>query len=221
MRRDYGWAYNSTGTRCTGKPQPGTVALRNVIIALYPGIGSYGIYNCRQTRTGSSLSTHAEGRGWDASCNAYNAKARAVGDRLAADLWANARALGIQRIIWNRRQIDSRPGNRDAWRAYRSYPPHTDHLHIELCWAAARDIPLTESYIRSVLPGMKQEDDLAQVPQNEWEQAKRDIEDIKKALYIGRGKDDPLYPEPIQIDDYLREFRKEVQAALAELKAKG
>lgn len=147
--------YNSTGSRCSGKPQPGTVALSVAVRALYPGIGTLGIYNCRPSSGGGGLSTHGEGRGWDAACNANTH--RAVGDKLAADLIAHYTELGVQRIIWNRRQTDV-PHGMGNWRAYGGASPHTDHLHIELCWQAARDDPLTVEYVKRVLGG--EEDDL-------------------------------------------------------------
>lgn len=167
----YGFCYDSTGSRCSGKPQAGTLALRATIRKLFPGIGDLGIYNCRPTRGGGSLSTHGEGRGWDAACNA-NTQLK-LGDKLAATLVINAPQLGIQRVIWNRRQWDSRA---KAWRAYGGVSPHTDHLHIELCWEAARDRPLTEAYIESVLGG---EDELTP------EQAKK-LEQIWTAVYEKR-----------------------------------
>lgn len=146
---DYGRCYNSTGSRCTGGPQPGVIALRNVVLRLYVILGSLGIYNCRPVRGGGSLSTHGEGRGWDCRCNAFDAAQRKVGDELARLLVKHARELGIQRIIWNRRQWDILS---NAWRAYGGTSPHTDHLHVELCWASAAGThKLTESYVWMVL----------------------------------------------------------------------
>lgn len=150
----YGRCYNGTGSRCSGRAQPGTLALREGVRASFPGIGDLGIYNCRPTRGGGSLSTHGEGRGWDAACNATTASGKALGDRLAAALIKYHHVLGIQRIIWNRRQWDVNSG---AWRAYGGVSPHTDHLHIELCWSAARDKPLTVGYVKQVLSGTQED----------------------------------------------------------------
>lgn len=168
----YGYCYDATGSRCSGKAQPGTLALRAAIRKLFPGIGDLGIYNCRPTRGGGSLSTHGEGRGWDAACNAHNNLP--LGDKLAATLVINAPELGIQRVIWNHRQWDSRA---KAWRTYGGVNPHTDHLHIELCWSSARDKPLTEKYINEVLGS---EDDLTP------EQSKK-LDEIWNALYEKKG----------------------------------
>lgn len=154
--RDYGdRCYNSTGSRCSGKAQPGTVALRQAVVALWPILGTLGIYNCRPSSGGGGLSTHGEGRGWDCRCNALDSAQLTVGNHLATLLIKYHQALGIQRIIWNRRQWDVLT---KTWRAYGGQSPHTDHLHIELCWASARDNPLTVEYVKMVLGA--EEDDL-------------------------------------------------------------
>lgn len=144
------YCYNATGKKCSGKAQPGVVALRKAVRELFPGIGDLGIYNCRPTRGGGSLSTHGEGRGWDAKCNATTKSGLALGNRLAAWLVLHAQELGIQRVIWNRRQWDSKTR---TWRKYSGQSPHTNHLHIELCWKSARDQPLTVAYIKTVFSG--------------------------------------------------------------------
>lgn len=148
---DFGTCFNSTGSRCTGGPQPGVVALRNAVLRLFTILGSLGIYNCRSVRGGGSLSTHGEGRGWDCRCNANIPAEKKAGDELAALLVKFHKFLGIQRIIWNRRQWDT---NTKAWRAYGGQSPHTDHLHIELCWASASGPKrLTEDYAWLILNG--------------------------------------------------------------------
>lgn len=145
--------YNSTGSRCSGGPQKGTLALRDVVLAIYTLLGSLGIYNCRPSSGGGGLSTHGEGRGWDCRCNAFDAAQKKAGDELAALLVKHHNLLGIQRIIWNRRQTDVRNGMGN-WRPYSGQSPHTDHLHIELCWAsAAGPKVLTEKYVWMVLKG--------------------------------------------------------------------
>lgn len=152
---------------CTGSAQPGTVALRDGVEATYPGIGNDGIYNCRQTRGGGSWSLHAEGRAWDAHCDASTQLA--LGNTLAAHLVIYHQKLGIQRVIWNHRIWDAARG----WHAYNGVDPHTGHLHIEICWAAAKGTQqLTVSYVKSVLPGY---------PVKEWDElATRD--EVKQAL---------------------------------------
>lgn len=171
---DYGACYNSTGSHCSGKAQPGTRALRDAIDDLFPLVGDYGIYNCRPSSGGGGLSTHGEGRGWDCALNANNAEQKALGDKIAALLIKHHRALGIQRIIWNHREWDSQE---QSWEAYHGTSPHTDHLHIELCWEAARDNPLTVDYVKQVLG---EEEDLTD------EQAKM-LKEVWTALYEKEG----------------------------------
>lgn len=142
--------YNGTGSKCSGGPQPGVIAARSVILQIFIGIlRSLGIYNCRPVRGGGSLSTHGEGRGFDCGCNANVPKEKEAGDKLAAMLIKHYRKLGIQRIIWNRRQWDCKT---KTWRAYGGVSPHTDHLHIEFCWAASVGPKrLTERYVWAIL----------------------------------------------------------------------
>lgn len=173
---DYGACYDSTGSRCSGKPQAGTLALRAGVRAAFPGIGDLGIYNCRPSSGGGGLSTHGEGRGWDAACNANSQAGLVLGNKVAAELISVYSRLGIQRIIWNRRQWDVL---NKRWRAYGGSSPHTDHLHIELCWEAARDDPLTVEYVNQVLGGAE-EDELTDA------QAKM-LKEVWTALYEKEG----------------------------------
>lgn len=187
---NYGRCYSSTGSRCSGKAQPGVLALRNAVLALYPIFGDLGIYNCRPVRGGGKLSTHGEGRGWDCRCNANDTAQRAAGDRLAALLVQLASFLGIQRIIWNRRQWDVLSG---AWRSYGGVSPHTDHLHIELCWeAAAGPNALTLSYVTGILTG-EQEDELTP-------EEKQQLEDSYNALFVWRA---PAPGQPLKRYEHL------------------
>lgn len=131
-------AVYDTPTRCTGGPAPGAVAFMARVLELFPGTSSAGIYDCRPTRTGKSLSEHAEGRATD-----VHVSSKSVGDRVAA--WATrwAPQLGIQTIIWNDRQWTS---TNPAWRPYvdrdtgRPFTDptlgHRDHVHIGLTRAA-------------------------------------------------------------------------------------
>lgn len=166
--------YDSTGNVCSGKAQPGTRALRDGCDDLFPELGDFGIYNCRPSSGGGGLSTHGEGRGWDAACNAMTPEGLALGNRLAALLIKYHEELGIQRIIWNRRQWDV---NTKAWRAYHGQSAHLDHLHIELCWEAARDNPLTVEYVKLVLG---QEDWLMALTEKEQEELLKKVRDVWK-----------------------------------------
>lgn len=175
---DYGDCYSSTGSKCASGPMPGTIALRNAVLSLYAVLGSLGIYNCRPVRGGGSLSTHGEGRGWDCKCSAFVPAQKKAGDELADLLVKHYRKLGIQRIIWNRRQWDVKT---KKWRSYGGTSPHTDHLHIELCWlAAVGSKKLAEDYVRMVLT---EEEDLSP----EQEQLLKDVLVEVKALRASVG----------------------------------
>lgn len=140
----FGWCYDPSSGRDLGRPQPGAVALRDTIASLEPAANvnyPYGIYASRPP------SLHAEGRAIDIG---FPGNCDPRGTTWAERLWAAAQDLGIQRIIWCHREIDSRPGQR-TWQPYRGRSPHTDHIHVELCWAAARE--LTAEHARRVLEG--------------------------------------------------------------------
>lgn len=164
----FGYCYDAP-ERCSGMAQPGTRVLRDTIDELLPWVGDYGIYNCRPTRTGKTLSLHGEGRAWDA---AIPVEAQEDGTRLAAFFVAAATDLGIQRVIWGfgfgkaPKEWDSRPGER-YWEGY-SGPAHDDHIHVELCWAAARN--LTDDQVRTAF-ARYWEGEEAEVPTPEQWQA--------------------------------------------------
>jgi len=129
----FGFCYDPA-RRCTGSAQPGTRVLRDTMDAEIPDLGDDGIYNCRNTRGGSSLSLHAEGRAWDA-----HTSYKALNLQVAQFCVDAAPMLGVQRVISWDREWDSRPGQR-WWSPYHGVDPHHGHDHIELCWAAARDL---------------------------------------------------------------------------------
>lgn len=217
---DFGICSNSTGSKCSGGPQPGTVALRDVILQLFPKLRSLGIYNCRPVRGGGSLSTHGEGRGWDCGCNAFDSQQLAMGNRIADLLIKNARKLGVQRIIWNHREWNVVRG---TWQAYGCDAPgsskshHTDHLHIELCWksAAGKDA-LTRSYVWMVLKG---EEEMTPAQEAKLDKALAEIAELKpkvhacwKALYLDHDQDPatPAIEHLNLIDDKLDQVLAEV-----------
>lgn len=187
---DYGNCSDPTGTVCASGPQPGTLALRNAVIDLYLGIGDLGIYNCRPSSGGGGLSTHGEGRGWDARCNANSPSGLALGNRLGRDLWTHRQSLGVQRIIWNHRQIDIR---QPIWRTYGCDSPgsskshHVDHLHIELCWAAAKHQPLTSAYVKQVLSGQTGDDEVDPETKQYIKETRDFMERIVAALTDGNA----------------------------------
>lgn len=132
---------------CTTGPQPGARALMSWFLGAYSGRGgkNLGIFNCRTVRGGSTTSLHGEGRAVDLGIVPHGAT---YGDELAELLRARSAELGIQCIIWKRRiWSGSRP--HDGFRPYSGVNPHLDHLHVELSWAAARD--LTAARVAQVL----------------------------------------------------------------------
>lgn len=107
--------------------------------------------------------------------------------------------LGIQDVIFNRRVVGF--GN-PTERRYTGPSPHTDHVHIGLNrWARAN---LTEKMVRDAFSGAE-EDDMAQIPQDEWEQMKEDIAAIRKALYkvVGGKPKEHLNLIEDKVDDLL------------------
>lgn len=130
--------YDKAGTKCSGKPQPGAVALQAMVLARYPGTKSAGIYNCRPVRGGASLSLHGEGRAVD-----IRPVDKAQGDKIAAWLLANADSLNVQEIIWYRRIWTARYPSA-GWRDYNGVNAHTDHVHVGLNWDGAKGAPPSE-----------------------------------------------------------------------------
>jgi len=137
--------FQAAGTRCLSA-QPGARALMSYIInERKDGARNWGIYNCRRIAGRTVRSTHAEGRALDIG---FSGVSNPAGTRLVRALLPHVGKLGIQVIIWNR-TIWSRssPGGR----RYTGASPHTDHVHIELGWPAARNLRLAT--IRAALRG--------------------------------------------------------------------
>ena len=129
---------------CARSAQPGTLALRSLLVATYPSRPTISTY---RTCTGTTSSDdHQEGRALDWMMSASNAGDRALASTFFAWLfatdkygnaYANARRLGIEYMIWNRQMW--RAYNPSAgWQPYTGSVPHTDHIHISLSWAGAR-----------------------------------------------------------------------------------
>lgn len=132
--------YEPPGSACSGKAQLGVKNLRMVVMRQFAGIKDAGIYNCRTVNVpgySSKPSAHGEGRAWDAGMPYESA---VVGHRLAAWLVANADYLGVQLVIWDRHKWG---GSSWTWRPYGGYP-HTDHVHVELNWVAARELTVAK-----------------------------------------------------------------------------
>lgn len=139
-----GWpAYQPAG-RCTGYTPPGSVAFADWAVRDFgQGARNYGIYNCRSVRGSTNRSLHGEGRAVDIG---FSGVANPAGTRLLNLLLPRVGELGIQMIIWNRRIYSARY---PKGAPYSGVNPHTDHLHIELTWNAART--LTRDRIRGIL----------------------------------------------------------------------
>lgn len=127
---------------CDPVARPGAVALRNLVLASYPGTGDSGIV--RACNVGST-SEHKEGRAWDWRVSTSNPDQVAqVADLLAwllaTDEYGNtaamARRLGIMYMIWDSKVWKSYQASR-GWQAYVGPSPHTDHVHFSLSWAGA------------------------------------------------------------------------------------
>lgn len=131
-------AYNG-GRNCGGGLLAGTREVGDYLKGRFGGTTGYGGYACRpNTANTSQLSVHGTGRAIDIMIPLKAGDANnAVGDPIANYLVANAKAIGIQFIIWDR----------NDWGASRSLPkqrayggpiPHKDHIHVELTPEAAR-----------------------------------------------------------------------------------
>jgi hypothetical protein len=139
------------GTKPAGAAMPGTTALQQLILELFPGITDGGVYDPRDVGKnpiapdGSGakrrLSLHAEGRAFDAMVSASTNQA--LGDRLAAWAIEHHDALHIQELIWNRR-IWTQPARR--WEPYTGLSDHTDHVHVGQDRAGSRDADVVERW---------------------------------------------------------------------------
>lgn len=139
-------AYEPAGAKCSGVAQPGVVAFMRWAVEDYGREASnLGIYNCRTVRGSTVRSVHGEGRAGDVGFPGVAAQA---GTDLLNLLLPHVGELGIQLIIWNRRSWSAK---KPTSAVYRGVSPHTDHLHIEFTWNAART--LTQDRVRVIVGG--------------------------------------------------------------------
>ena len=124
---------------CEAGPQPGTSALRNLLIDTY---GQASIGTLRGCSTGGR-SEHKDGRALDWMLDVRDGADKATADAFLAWLIGrdaqgvsagNARRLGVMYVIWNRQTWQAWNG---AWKPYEGSSPHTDHIHISLSWNGA------------------------------------------------------------------------------------
>jgi len=127
---------------CDPVARAGALALRQLVLAAYPGTGDSGIV--RACSVGGA-SEHKEGRAWDWRVTTSNPTHVAqVADftrwLLAPDEYgstaAMARRLGIMYMIWDGKIWKSYQAAK-GWQPYNGASPHTDHVHISLSWAGA------------------------------------------------------------------------------------
>lgn len=128
---------------CTSGPQTGARGFMSWYLAKYSDLGGQnsGIFHCRMVRGSSSTtSLHGEGRAVDLGIKF----ARSEFAILAEQLRKHSHELGIQCIIYDRR-IFSGGSQTQGWKKYTGVNPHTDHLHVEMAWWAARTS--TDDYV--------------------------------------------------------------------------
>ena len=152
-----GYARYEGQSTCDPTAKPGTLALRNLLLARYPSTGSSGISRACDI---GGRSEHKEGRAFDWRANVTNATQKAAVDDFVAALFATdsyghqhalARRMGVMYVIWNR-QMWSAYSAGAGWRPYNGSSPHTDHVHISLSWAGAR--AQTSFWSGTVVPGL-------------------------------------------------------------------
>jgi peptidoglycan hydrolase-like protein with peptidoglycan-binding domain len=125
---------------CDPTPKPGTMALREMVLATYGG-RDLGIG--RACGVGGA-SEHKEGRAWDWGLDAAKPAEAALAERFLTWLLApgpngmaayNARRLGVMYVIWDRK-VWSQYRAADGWRSYGG-SAHRDHVHISMTWNGA------------------------------------------------------------------------------------
>lgn len=123
------WSYESCYS-CSGKAQPGTVALLKYLLVKFPATRSMGIYNCRNVAGTSTRSIHSCGRALDLGIPTLsNGRANTeLGHPVVRFLGEYAEQFGIHGQIYDRVRYDRRSPN---GRYYGGSHPHYDHNHIE------------------------------------------------------------------------------------------
>ena len=129
-----GIPYNGGGpwdpANCAESLKPHAAELSRIIRASFPWVHTIGGLRCsRNTHNGDQLSIHAVGRALDVMVPVLGG---VEGEQLANWLIANAEALGIQLVIWNRSVWQPSLPARSRFSGYTGPSPHTDHVHVEV-----------------------------------------------------------------------------------------
>lgn len=115
---------------CSGKPQPGTVALMRYTLERFSFTRSMGIYSCRNVGGTSTMSIHACGRALDVGIPTLsNGRANTkLGHQIVQFFDEHSTELGIFGQIYDRVRYDARS---PRGRYYGGVHPHYDHDHVE------------------------------------------------------------------------------------------
>jgi len=176
-------AHQPVGNAAQGGCRPGATALHQYIIDRWgAGVGSFGCYN-PNSRAGSGWSLHREGRAIDVSIASW---AKQKGDQIFTWCVANADHLGLQEIQWSGRIWTSRrnqEGIRIDTSAARGL--HFDHIHVGLAYGNSFTPPGGGGIPGggSTPPPSQGAEDLAQVPQAEWDEIRNKVREIDNTMH--------------------------------------
>lgn len=134
VRYDNPPSWNS-GRNCGGGILAGARELGDYVRASFRSqTTGYDGYVCRQnTANTSQTSVHGTGRAIDIYIPTTGGQAdNTKGDPIANWLIANASALGVQLVIWDRSSWNGSRAAGSKLRAYGGPHPHHDHIHVEL-----------------------------------------------------------------------------------------
>jgi hypothetical protein len=124
-------------TTCDPTPNPGAIALRDLLEATYPVTSSLGI--TRDCAIGGQ-SEHKEGRAYDWAVSSFDPVQKVMANDFlfwltTSDSYGNraamARRLGIMYMI-NQGKIWKSYAAEAGWQVYTGPNPHTDHVHFSL-----------------------------------------------------------------------------------------
>jgi hypothetical protein len=140
-------------------PQPAPKALWALVHDYFPRARSLGIYNVRTVAGTSKLSFHAEGRALDIALYAVLSSEKLLGNQLFELLIRNARELGLDHVIWDRR-IWSTAGGGPRLYLGKKQGPHTNHLHVAFTRPGSqqRAFPRTRAELRALSDSLNELD---------------------------------------------------------------